>query len=200
MVLVRAKLSDADRSLFVLTAGWLVFSWICHENPLATLGQPFKVANLYSESRGRRRRHDLGPVVRAGRPLVAGPSTQRTRRRLRRRCLWVRGAEAQGGASDRARVSRRLCLVSLLSIRHLAYDFVFLAPVAALAFSLPRLSKGCFMVALAYLWFGLKLLDGLDVTGKWVELVSFLTLNLMLLIVLSPGSRGERARRVRAGD
>ena len=45
--------------------------------------------------------------------------------------------------------------------------------------------------------FGLKAADGLDITGKWVELLSFMALNLMLLIVLVP----DRAIRLpgRAG-
>ena len=91
--------------------------------------------------------------------------------------------------------------MSLLAIRHLAYDFVFAAPVAALAFGLPRLSQACVMASLAYLWFGLKLLTSMDITGKWVELLSFLALSLMLAhcpfcAAPDPGS----ARRVGRGD
>ena len=89
--------------------------------------------------------------------------------------------------------------MSLLAIRHLAYDFVFAAPVAALAFRLPRLSQVCVMASLAYLWFGLKLLTSMDITGKWVEVLSSLTLCFVLVIVLSAQRRTPDPPAVSAG-
>ena len=77
----------------------------------------------------------------------------------------------------------------MISIRHLAYDFVFLAPVGALAFVLPRLSQAGVAAALAYIGFGLKLLTGMGVSGKWVDLASCFALALMLAVVLSASPR-----------
>ena len=44
---------------------------------------------------------------------------------------------------------------------------------------------------LGYLWFGVKLLNSFSINGKWVELASFLTLNCLVVIVLSR-ARGTR--------
>ena len=104
--LVRGRLAMLLIAVVCLTAGWLLFSWICHENPLATLAQPLKVASLYSESEGGGDIMTLASVVRprSSRPRLA--STERNR--------WNRNvvpggcvAEAQSGPFDRARVSRR---------------------------------------------------------------------------------------------
>jgi hypothetical protein len=55
------------------------------------------------------------------------------------------------------------------------------------------------MASLAYLWFGLKLLTSMDITGKWVEVLSFLALSLMLLIVLFAQRRTPSPPAVSAG-
>jgi hypothetical protein len=195
---VRGKLTMLLISVVCLTAGWLLFSWICRENPLTTLGQPVKVASLFSESEGGGdimtllQSFGLDSLVLGGLRLsaIVGIVTS---------CLGIALLRLKATRLTEPECLAALCLVSLLSIRHLAFDFVFLAPVAALAFCLPRLSQACVMALLAYLWFGLKLLTGIDISGKWVELLSFLALNLMLLIVLSPRRRTTFPPTVSAG-
>ena len=186
--LVRGKLAMLLISVVCLTTGWLLFSWICHENPLATLAQPVKVASLYSESEGGGDIMTLLQSFDLDRPIVGwlrlsaivGIATS---------CLGVALLRFKALRLTEPEQLAALCLVSLLAIRHLAYDFVFLAPVAALAFCLPRLSQVCVVASLAYLWFGLKLLTSMDITGRWVELLSFVLLSLMLAIVLSAQRR-----------
>jgi Glycosyltransferase family 87 len=186
--LLRGRLKMLFVSLVLLIAGWLAFSWICHENPITNLVQPVKVANFYSEIEGG---GDVMTLVRSfGLDRVLAPGLKLSAlAALVTSILWVLALRWRAARLTDMGCMTALCLISLLSIRHLAYDFVFLAPAAALAFSLPRLSKGCFIVSLAYLGLGLKLLHGLDITGRWVELLSFVTLNLMLLIILCSRDR-----------
>ena len=196
--LVKGKLATLLISVVCLTAGWLLFSWICHENPLATLAQPVKVAGLYSESEGGGDIMTLLQSFDLDRPIfgwlrlsaIVGIATT---------CLGIALLRLKAARLTEPECLAALCLVSLLAIRHLAYDFVFAAPVAALAFRLPRLSQVCVMASLAYLWFGLKLLTSMDITGKWVELLSFLTLCFMLVIVLSAQRRTPDPPAVSAG-
>ena len=195
---VRGKLTMLFLSLVCLMAGWLMFSWICHESPLATLGQPVKVASLYSESEGG---GDIMTVLQSfglDGPVLGGLRLSAIVG-IAMSCLWVVVLRFKAVRMTEPEQLAALCLVSLLSIRHLAYDFVFLAPVAALAFGLPRLSQACVMASLAYFWFGLKLLTGMDIAGKWVELLGFLALNFMLLVVLSPRRRTTFPPAVSAG-
>ncbi len=63
-------------------------------------------------------------------------------------CMWIAVLRLSAARLADIECLAALCLISLLSIRHLAYDFVFLAPVAALAFSLPRLPRAFVVAAL----------------------------------------------------
>ena len=182
--LLRGKLKMLLISLALLTVGWLLFSWMCHENPLKILGQPVKVASLYAESEGG---GDIMTLVQSfgwDRPVV-GDLRLSAVIGLLTSCVWVGFLRLKSARLTRNDCLAALCLVSLLSIRHLAYDLVFLAPVMALTFSRPRLSQIALIAALAYLGFGLKLLTVLDIAGRWVELLSFLAINFMLVLVLA---------------
>ena len=183
---LRGKLELLLTSLFLLTAGWLMFSWICHENPLATLGQPLQVASLYSEAEGG---GDVMTLVRSfgwDRP-VAGAVPLGGLVGLLTTGLWIGLLRLQASRLSEPEILVGLCLVSLLAIRHLAYDFVFVGPMAALAFVLPRPWRWAAFALIGYLWFGVKGLDVFHINGKWVELTSFVALNLMLLIVIAAG-------------
>lgn len=186
--LVRNRLTMLIVGLLVLTTGWLIFSWLCHENPVSTLSQPVEVAALYSESEGG---GDIMTLVQAfglDRIVIGGLRLSAIFGILTS-SVWIGVLRLRAIRLTESECLAALCLISLLSIRHLAYDFVFLAPVAALAFSLPRLAQACVIASLAYLWFGLKLLISVDINGTWTELISFLALNVMLFIVLAPARR-----------
>jgi hypothetical protein len=197
--LVKGKLAMLLVSVVCLTAGWLTFSWICHENPFATLRQPLKVASLFSESEGGGDIMTLLQSFGLDRPVLGGLQLSAIVG-IVTSCLGVAALRLKAVRLTEPECLAALCLLSLLAIRHLAYDFVFAAPVAALAFCLPRLSQACVMAALAYLWFGLKLLTSMDISGKWVEALSFLALSLMLLIVLFAQRRTPSPSAVSAGD
>lgn len=197
--LLKGRLTMLLVSLGLLTTGWIVFSWLCQESPLTTLGQPVKVANLYAESEGG---GDIMTLVLSfgWDRSVIGDLRLSAVIGLLTSCLWVAALRLRSLRLTENECLAALCLVSLLSIRHLAYDFVFLAPVAALAFTLPRISQALVVASIAYLWFGLKLLTGLGIAGPWVELLSFLALNLMFLLILWPGRESAGAAAAPAGD
>ena len=53
-----------------------------------------------------------------------------------------------------------ICITSLITFKHLGYDFVFLLPVAAFAFYTNKLHVKFFIwISIAWFWFGLKALD-----------------------------------------
>ena len=186
--LLRGKATMLLTSAALLTAGWLAFSALCHESPLTILAQPLAVANLYSESGGG---GDVMTLIQAfglDQPVI-GPLRLGGVAGLLAAVLGVAALRARGLAPTSPQALAALSLVAMISIRHLAYDFVFLAPVGALAFVLPRLSQAGVAAALAYIGFGLKLLTGMGVSGKWVDLASCLALALMLVIVLSASPR-----------
>jgi len=190
--LLRGRLAMLLSSLALLTAGWLLFAGICRENPLEILAQPLKVAALHSESEGG------GDIMTLAQSFgldtdILGPLRLSALLGLAAACAGVALLWRRAGGLSEAECLAALCLVSLMSIRHLAYDFVFLAPVAACAFSLPRRAQTCVIVALLYLGFGLKLLVSLDIAGKWAELASFLALALMLFLIVFPARRSSSA-------
>ncbi|THD45493.1 MAG: DUF2029 domain-containing protein [Bradyrhizobium sp.] len=182
-LLATARLRLLAASLLCLAAGWLGFSWICHENPLDTLGQPMKVAALYAESLGG---GDIMTLLKSSgldRP-VAGFVHLSWIVGILTSCLWVGALRWRAARLSQAALLAALCLIAMVSIRHLAYDYVFLAPAAALAFSLPRRWGAAMALLVAYFWFGLKLLDLMGVNDGRMEAISFVALNAMLLIAL----------------
>jgi hypothetical protein len=182
-------------SLICLVAGWLLFSWICQENPLTILAEPLKVANMYAESEGGGDIMTLALSFGWERPLV-GVLRLSSVAGLLTTGVWVAVLRLKAPRVSETEIMVCLCLVCLLAIRHLAYDFVFVAPIAALAFVLPRISRFLAFALVFYLWFGVKVLDSFSINGKWVELASFLTLNGLILIVLfSRRNASEREAR-----
>ena len=187
---LRGRVKMLIAALICLTAGWLLFSWICQENPLMILGQPLQVASMYSEAEGG---GDIMTLIQSfgwERP-IAGVLRLSSFVGILTACLWIAVLRLEAPRLSEAEALAGLCLVSLLAIRHLAYDFVFVAPAAALAFTLTRFWQFAAFALLGYLWFGVKLLNSFSINGKWVELASFLTLNCLVVIVLSR-ARGTR--------
>jgi hypothetical protein len=180
-------------SLICLMSGWLLFSRICHENPLTTLGQPLQVAAMYSEAEGG---GDIMTLIQSfgwDRSITSALKLS-SLAGLLTTCLWIGVLKLSAPRLTETEILTCLCLVSLLAIRHLAYDFVFVSPVAALALVLPRPAQLAAFALISYLWFGVKILDSFAINGKWVELASFLALNGLVVIVLvhRRGARGAR--------
>ena len=183
-------------SLAPLILGWLWFSWLCHESPLTTLTQPLKVANLYSESAGGGDVMTLVASFGWDRPAL-GDLRLSSFAGLAASCLGVIALRVRAAKLTEQELFAALCVIAMISLRHLPYDYVFLAPAAALAFSRSRARMVLSLCLISYFWFTLKILDNLNVHGRGVELLGFVAL-LALLFDIFRGSAQARPDRVRA--
>jgi hypothetical protein len=180
-------------SLATLIFGWLAFSTLAHSPPIETILQPFEVAKKYSLDGG------VGDIMTATRLLgldflgLAGVSASYIAAILTSiiafYIIWKRSSFL-----DEHVLFSALCVVSLLAFRHLAYDYVLLAPALAVSLSVKGTVRWVLLACVAYFWFGLKVLDviGIDTSGLTMVLLG-LAVNLILLsaIVWLKPARGQ---------
>lgn len=171
---------------FFLVLGWLAFSWLCQTNPLVTALQPLTVANIYAlEGRGGggdvmslmqdfHLDHALWGQLRlsaiAG-VLVAGLCVVELRRR--------------SPTLSSQSILSSLCAISLLSTRHLAYDYIFLAPVAASTFVMRGVRRATAFALIVFFWIGLKILDNIGVNPPLEQVLSFFGLALLFALTIT---------------
>jgi hypothetical protein len=167
-------------SIATLVFGWLAFSALAHSSPAETLLQPFEVASKYSLDGG------VGDIMTAIRqagldlPVTDGVHTSYLGALLVNftafLVIWRRAS-----VLDEACIFAALCIASLLSFRHLAYDYVLLTPALALSFSVEGTVKWVLSGCVVYFWFWLKVLDTLGVNTSAQGVVLFsLVVNCVL--------------------
>jgi hypothetical protein len=170
-------------SIATLTFGWLAFSAIAHSFPGSTLLQPFEVARKYSLDGGV---GDIMTAIRQGGldiPLAGGLDTSSLAALATSivACL-VMCMSRRFAASNQTSIFAGLCIVALLAFRHLAYDYVLLAPAAAVALTIEGKSRWVLAACVGYFWFCLKALDALGVNTSGQAMVLFgLAVNCVLL-------------------
>lgn len=170
----------AVASLLVPVGALLIFSVIVRENPLLVAIQPLQVSavsmdpghsDLMTLLQTYLPRSTSSAAVAYLAPLAVSALMAWLVASRPSSLVWLPG----------------LALTALVSFKHLPYDYSFLLPVLCLAVMLrDKISSICLYATIAYFWFGLKLMDALDLDLAHAKAwIGFALLSASLAIIFS---------------
>jgi hypothetical protein len=188
---LRGRVQLLATSALYLAIGWIVLSLWAHRTPFATLLEPLRVASgVVGAGEGDlmtiARMADLDQLLFRGASTTIGAAFAITLAIALRNRLMALTEVARMGA---------LGMISLLSVVHLAYDYIFLLPLLATLPNSGRAQRIVIGLGVAYFWFGAKIIDMtigpqsslLSVSANWV--IGMAT----LVALFSPGAAAASA-------
>ena len=168
-------------SLAACAAGWITFSIVLKTNPLETLTLPLKVAHS-SVDKGTAdlmtitefffsdKNSMLDRVVVYLAPVIL--------------CVVLAWYAAKVRGSQLFRLAF-ISIASLITFRHLSYDFVLLLPAFIYAYKYRQMLAGKLAIAcVAFNWFGLKIIDLLKISPELLIPANFLICGCLSVLIV----------------